>query len=202
MRLGPFMTLSVFSLAAIVSCSSDQRSGASKNETATRSSVETPSSPQPGVGTVAQRQPQSQSATKTAARRAPGFRLEDITGKVVDYSQFDGNVVLVDFWATWCPPCRRGIPELAELHQKYASKGFQVIGISLDASGSEVVRKFSKDYKIPYTVLMGNRQVVTEWQVGSSIPTAFLVNRQGEIVKPFVGYQQKEVLEQEILRYL
>ncbi len=140
---------------------------------------------------------------ETQSRKAPGFQLADVTtGSTVDWSQFDGKVVLVDFWATWCPPCRRSIPDLSSLQVKYANKGFAVVGISLDQTGPEKVAQFAKQMQIPYKVVIGNAQVAGDWNIGSAIPVAFLVDRKGEIVDRFVGLQDKTVLEQRILKYL
>lgn len=129
------------------------------------------------------------------------FALEDLQGRTVKFSEFSGKVLLVDFWATWCPPCRRSVPLLAELHTKYSRNGFEVVGISLD-NGRETVRNFATEYRIPYKVLMGNQEVARNWNIGSGIPVAFVVNREGQIVDKMVGYQSMEVLESKIKRYL
>jgi thiol-disulfide isomerase/thioredoxin len=128
--------------------------------------------------------------------------LFDVAGKSVNFNQYDGKVVLVDFWATWCPPCRRSIPDLSELHGKYSDRGFEVVGISLDQAGVDKVARYAESMKIPYTVVMGNVQVATDWNIGAAIPVAFLVDRQGEIVDRFVGYQDKSVLEEKIQKFL
>jgi thiol-disulfide isomerase/thioredoxin len=175
--LGMFMMLNM-------SCSSDSRVELKKQGSA---------SPEQ-IGAAAKIDP--------PARKAPGFALADVTGNSVDFSQFEGKVVLVDFWATWCPPCRRSIPDLAELHQKYSGKGFAVVGISLDQTGSEKVAVFSKQMQIPYTIVMGNPKVADDWKIGPSIPVAFLVDRNGEIVDRFVGYQDKSALEERIQKFL
>jgi thiol-disulfide isomerase/thioredoxin len=153
-------------------------------------------------GTAGTEQVSAAATAQISGRKAPGFALLDMAGKSVNFSQYDGKVVLVDFWATWCPPCRRSIPDLSELHGKYGDRGFEVVGISLDQAGADKVALFAAQMKIPYTVVMGNMQVAADWNIGSAIPIAFLVDRQGEIVDRFVGYQDKSVLEEKIQKFL
>lgn len=153
-------------------------------------------------GTAGTAQVSAAATAQISGRIAPGFALHDVAGKSVNFSQYEGKVVLVDFWATWCPPCRRSIPDLSELHGKYSDRGFEVVGISLDQPGDDRVAQFSAQMKIPYTVVMGNVQVAADWNIGSAIPIAFLVDRNGEIVDRLVGYQDKSVLEEKIQRFL
>lgn len=134
--------------------------------------------------------------------QAPGFALEGMDGKTIDFEQYKGKLVLVDFWATWCPPCRRSIPHLAELHTKYSGRGFEVVGISLDNTGKESVASFARDYSIPYTILMGTQETALKWNIGSGIPVAILVNREGAVVEKIVGYKDTQFWEQKIAQYL
>ena len=134
--------------------------------------------------------------------QAPGFELEGMDGKTIDFAQYKGKLVLVDFWATWCPPCRRSIPHLAELHNKYSDRGFEVVGISLDNTGRESVASFARDYAIPYTILMGTQDVAMKWNIGGGIPVAILVNRDGAVVEKVVGYKDTQFWEQKIAQYL
>lgn len=87
---------------------------------------------------------------------APDFALTDLDGKTVKLSNFDGNVRIVDFWATWCPPCRKEIPHFQKLHETYGDKGLTIIGISLDQNGAEAVKPFAEQMKMTYTSLIGN----------------------------------------------
>ncbi|MGB5106752.1 MAG: redoxin domain-containing protein [Candidatus Zixiibacteriota bacterium] len=134
--------------------------------------------------------------------KAPGFALEGMDGKTVDFKQYQGKLVLVDFWATWCPPCRRSIPDLAELHKKYSNRGFEVVGVSLDQTGRESVASFARENAIPYTILMGTQDVATRWDIGSGIPVAILVSRDGSVVEKVVGYKDTHFWEQKIAQYL
>jgi cytochrome c biogenesis protein CcmG/thiol:disulfide interchange protein DsbE len=144
----------------------------------------------------------STSAASVSSTKAPGFALRSLDGKTVNFSQFQGKVVLVDFWASWCRPCRRSIPDLNSLYQKYSPEGFEVVGISLDKSGTSRLQEFAKKIGITYTVVMGSREIAQRWDTGPAIPVAYLVDREGEIVGKYVGLQDKTKLEDEILRYL
>ena len=144
----------------------------------------------------------SESSSTPQFSQAPGFALPGMDGKTVDFKQYKGKLVLVDFWATWCPPCRRSIPHLAELHKKYSNRGFEVVGISLDQTGRESVANFAREYAIPYTILMGSQAVAQNWDIGSGIPVAILVNREGAVVEKIVGYKDANFWEQKIAKYL
>jgi thiol-disulfide isomerase/thioredoxin len=144
----------------------------------------------------------SESSSSAKLNQAPGFALEGLDGKTVDFKEYQGKLVLVDFWATWCPPCRRSIPHLAELHKKYSNRGFAVVGISLDQTGRESVASFARANAIPYTVLMGSQDVAESWNIGGGIPVAILVNREGAVVEKIVGYKDSEFWERKIAQYL
>ncbi len=142
------------------------------------------------------------SGTSKVGGKAPGFALADVRGGTVDFAEFKGKVVLVDFWATWCPPCRRSIPHLVDLHNRYSGKGFEVVGISLDRVSPDSVASFAQTYMIPYRVLMGNQEVAKNWNIGSGIPVAILVNRNGEVVEKIVGYKESSFWASKIEPYL
>lgn len=135
--------------------------------------------------------------------QAPDFELPTTDGKKLKLSDLKGKVVVVDFWATWCPPCRKGIPDLVELKKKYGKKGFEVVGISLDApqTKDEVV-PFIKDFGINYPVVYGNEAVTISYGGVQSIPTAFVIDKQGKIVASYVGLRPKEVYEDHIKKLL
>lgn len=126
----------------------------------------------------------------------PHFELPDLTGKMVNSQQFKGNVILINFWATWCPPCKREIPDFIELYKKYKSQGFVVLGIALDDKAS--VEKFKNSYKINYPILLGTQNVVRQYGNIRGIPTSFLVGRDGKVVQKYDGYRPKEVFEKDI----
>ena len=128
---------------------------------------------------------------------APNFVLTDTQGEQVKLSDYRGKVVILDFWATWCPPCRRGIPDLIELQKTYKKK-LAVIGISLDTDSRKNVVPFIKEYGINYKVVYGDNDVVQKYGNIQSIPTTFIIDQKGKIVSSYIGLQRKETFENEI----
>jgi thiol-disulfide isomerase/thioredoxin len=129
---------------------------------------------------------------------APDWELKDLNGKTVKFSDFRGHVVILDFWATWCAPCRVEIPHFVELQKQYSDKGLTVVGVSLDQQGSEVVKKFVKQFGVNYPVVIGNEKVSEAYGGIDGIPTTFVIDRQGLIVSRHIGYDEKTVFEKEI----
>ena len=125
------------------------------------------SAPTPGVDT---------------GRPAPAWTLKTPEGKAVTFTDFKGKVVVIDFWATWCGPCRTEIPGYIELQKKYGQDGLVIVGISLDQNGPEQVKKFVEKYGMNYTVVMGDDSIVEAFGNFSAIPTTFLINRAGKII--------------------
>ena len=130
--------------------------------------------------------------------RAPNFRLATMDGGEVELNELRGKVVLVDFWATWCGPCRMEIPHLTELYDRYQDKGFELVGISLDQQGPAVVKPFIEEFKINYPIVMGDEDIANQYGGVRSIPTAFLIDREGNVVKKYVGYKPLETFVADI----
>jgi len=128
---------------------------------------------------------------------APDFTLQDMSGKKVSLSGLKGSVVLLDFWATWCPPCRESMPGLERLHKTYGSRGLTVLAISMDEGGWDHVKSFMDENRITFSVLQGTEDVSTKYQV-RMIPAIYLVDKQGVIRKQYLGAGNEEALEQEI----
>lgn len=134
-----------------------------------------------------------------AATKMPSFALESVQdGKVVDSSSFEGKVLLLTFFATWCPPCAQEVPVLNELHEKLGDSGFSVVGLSVDQQGASVVSKFVKKQEIKYPVLMAESKTTVDFGGVYGIPVAFLVNKSGNVVKKYTGYVQHTILEKDV----
>jgi thiol-disulfide isomerase/thioredoxin len=121
-----------------------------------------------------------------------------LDGKDVASKDFDGKVLLITFFATWCPPCRQEVPTLIKLQNEYGSKGFSVIGMSVDEKGPKVVVKMINKDKINYPVLMVRGKTARDFGGITGIPTSFLVNRQGMIIKHYPGYVPHSLLKKDI----
>lgn len=133
-------------------------------------------------------------------QEAPNFQWKDSDGKIKSIKDFKGKVVILDFWATWCPPCRAEIPHFVELSSEFGDKDFVMLGVSVD-QGTEVVEKFVKSYKMNYLQVVVKPDVVSAYGV-QPIPTTFVLNKEGKIVNRFVGYRDKEVFEEELKKLL
>ena len=132
---------------------------------------------------------------------APAFSLTDITGKPLKLSDYQGKVVVLDFWATWCGPCRIEIPGFIELQKRYAAQGFTMIGISMDDSPEPVV-DFYKELQMNYPVAVGNDRLGELYGGMPGLPTTFLIGRDGRIYAKHVGATDPSVFETEIKELL
>ena len=136
------------------------------------------------------------------ALSAPVFSLPDLKGEKVDLVSFRGQVIVIEFWATWCGPCREEIPLLNQIHQKYRDQGVAVIGISLDRKEPLEVKKFLDSLQVEYLNLMGGEEVFEKYsQVANlgpirGIPATFIIDRKGVICQRFLGLTEKSVLEE------
>ena len=128
---------------------------------------------------------------------APEFSLPELTGKTLKLSDYRGKVVLLDFWATWCGPCREEIPHFVELQNKLGDQGFQIIGVSMD-DGPEPVRDFYRQFKMNYPVVMGNAKIGELYGGVLGLPIAFVIGRDGRIYSKQIGATEVSLLEREI----
>ena len=131
-------------------------------------------------------------------KQAPAFSLKGADGKSLELKSLAGKVVVVNFWATWCPPCRAEIPGMQEVYEKYKTKGLEIVGVSLDRDGWSVVTPFLQKTKMTYPVVMGDAAIAEAYGGISAIPTSFVVDRKGKIVKQHVGYFSKEDFEKAV----
>ena len=134
----------------------------------------------------------------TGDKPAPAFTLQDLNGKNVSLADLRGKVVILDFWATWCPPCVLEIPHFIELYEQYKDKGFAMVGISLDRAGISVVKSFVQKYQINYPILMTDGKVDKVFGGIPGIPTTFVIDSVGNIRQKYVGYRDKAVFETDI----
>ena len=126
------------------------------------------------------------------------FTLTDIEGKPVSLADYKGKVVMVDFWATWCGPCRQAIPHLNELYEENREKGFEILAIAMDENGEKVVSPFVKSSQINYKVLLGTPDVEAKFGGLVGYPTTFLIDRNGSVVDKTLGYRPKEYFEEKL----
>jgi thiol-disulfide isomerase/thioredoxin len=126
---------------------------------------------------------------------APAWTLHDVDGGTVNSEQLKGKVVVLDFWATWCGPCRSEIPSYVELQKKYGNAGLAVVGVSLDRGGPQVVKKFVGEQKINYLIVMGDDKIAEVFGGVEAIPTTFIIDRDGTVRFRKVGAMDHEEFE-------
>jgi thiol-disulfide isomerase/thioredoxin len=129
------------------------------------------------------------------ARPAPAFTVKTLDGKPLKSSDLRQKPMIVDFWATWCGPCRASMPHLSAMQTRYEKQGLTVIGLSVDESGPQGVKKFASQLGVKFTLAMANDDVLDAYGPIRSIPTTFFINRKGDIVRRVVGYIDGETME-------
>jgi peroxiredoxin len=139
---------------------------------------------------------------KLVGKTAPDFALKDSEGKTVKLSDYKGQVVLLDFWATWCGPCKVEEPWFKEFDRTYKDRGLSVIGISMDEEGWSVLKPYIRERQINYRVLLGTEDIDPLFGGMEAWPTTFLIDRSGRIVSVHVGVAAKKVFEDSIKRLL
>jgi cytochrome c biogenesis protein CcmG/thiol:disulfide interchange protein DsbE len=135
-------------------------------------------------------------------RKAPNVVFSSADGKTYDLSKYTGKVVVVNFWATWCGPCRKEIPDFIEVYKNYKNKGVEILGVSLDQDGWQAVTPFVKQNNINYPVVLGNGEVAGKFSNFNAIPTTFIIDKRGNIVDEHTGVMTKSQLEAKLKRLL
>jgi thiol-disulfide isomerase/thioredoxin len=141
-------------------------------------------------------------ASSAPSTSAPTWTLKDLDGKSVSLSDFKGKVVVLDFWATWCPPCRAEIPHFIELQNELKDKGVTIVGVSLDSTGSADVAQFAKTNGMNYPIVMGDEKTATAYGADQGIPTTVVIDAKGNIVATHLGLTDKDTFESDIKKAL
>jgi thiol-disulfide isomerase/thioredoxin len=129
------------------------------------------------------------------ARPAPSFSVKTLEGKPLRSSDLRKRPMIVDFWATWCGPCRASMPHLSTMQSRYEKQGLAVIGMSVDETGVQNVRRFASQLGVKFTLAMANDEILDAYGPIRSIPTTFFINRKGDIVRRVVGYIDGDTME-------
>jgi cytochrome c biogenesis protein CcmG/thiol:disulfide interchange protein DsbE len=133
---------------------------------------------------------------------APDFTLKDGEGRDVRLSDFRGKVVLLNFWATWCGPCKIEMPWFVDFQRKYKDRGFSVVAVSLDEEGWEVVRPFAEDLKLNFPVLLGNDELAEQFGGIQALPTTLIIDKEGRVYSTHMGLVSMSDYEDEIKKLL
>jgi peroxiredoxin len=146
-------------------------------------------------------QPGARSAvSSTPGHDAPDFVLTDLQGRTVKLSDLRGKAVVLNFWATWCPPCKEEIPWLVDLQKRYGSQGLQIVGINMDDGDPKDVVKFAAENSINYPVLYGQDKVADLYGGIDYLPTTFYIDRNGVVLDRVFGQPERSEIEKNIQR--
>jgi len=126
---------------------------------------------------------------------APNFALKTLDGKTIELKKLQGKVVFVNFWATWCGPCRGEIPGMTRVYDKYKTKGFEIVGVALDNGGWDDVKPWLQKNPINYPIVIGDQSLTDAYGGVEGIPTTFIVDRKGNIQSKHVGGLREEEFE-------
>jgi cytochrome c biogenesis protein CcmG/thiol:disulfide interchange protein DsbE len=137
-----------------------------------------------------------------ASHAAPDFALKDLNGRIHRLTNLRGRVVVLNFFATWCGPCRQEIPDFVRLYQRFRGKGLEIIGVSLDQEAGAVLGPFIRHYGITYPIVLGTREVVVDYGGIRGIPTTFVIDHNGAISDYFVGWRPGYVIEESVTKLL
>jgi thiol-disulfide isomerase/thioredoxin len=138
----------------------------------------------------------------TQSSLAPDFSLEALDGKTMRLSDLRGKAVLLNFWATWCGPCKIEMPWFVELQNQYAGQGLQIVGVAMDDASKEDIGKFAKDMGVNYPILIGKESVGDQYGGVPALPESFLIGRDGKIVDKIIGLRGKAEIEDAIKKAL
>src|SRR5271167_455970 len=138
----------------------------------------------------------------TQSTVAPDFSLEALDGKTLRLSDLRGKAVLLNFWATWCGPCKIEMPWFVDLQKQYGSQGLQIVGVAMDDASKEDIGKFAKDMGVNYPILIGKESVGDQYGGVPALPESFLISRDGKIIDKIIGLRGKSEIEDAIKKAL
>jgi thiol-disulfide isomerase/thioredoxin len=133
-----------------------------------------------------------------ASRSAPPVVLRDVNGRTVRLTDFKGKVVLLNFWATWCPPCRAEIPELMKWQRDYGAKGLQIIGVTYPPTNRRKVRSFLRAFKVTYPVLLGDKKTKALFDASETLPFSVVIDREGNVRENIEGILLPEEFDERV----
>lgn len=153
-------------------------------------------------GSAGREGPGAPAAERRKEVAAPPFKLKDVSGNIYPSSSFAGKPTVINFFATWCPPCREEIPGFNEVYRRHREKGFELVGIALDTDTLDALPRFIAANRIEYRVLLGDLEVAKAYFGVSTIPTTFFVGKDGLIKNVVVGYIAEEDFDREVRKLL
>lgn len=137
-------------------------------------------------------------ATDHDSDSAPQFALKDVNGRTVRLSDYKGRVVLINFWATWCPPCRAEMPELVRLQREHGKEGLQIIGITYPPEQKARVRRFARSLKVNYPIILGTREFKARFSSEETLPLTVVIDRDGNVSDIISGILLREEFDEKI----
>jgi peroxiredoxin len=147
------------------------------------------------------RHPSGAHNNSSALRPAPDFAVTDLSGRNFRLSDYRGKVVVLDFWATWCDPCKQEIPYFIALQNRYGAQGLQVLGVSMD-DDEPPVRQFQQQFKMNYPVALGNPKLADQYGGILGLPITFVIDRSGQVAARHVGATEPSIIEGEVRKLL
>jgi peroxiredoxin len=134
-------------------------------------------------------------AARAEEQPAPAFTLRSVDGRTLRMSEFRGKPLILDFWATWCAPCRASMPHLNTLQSRYRDRGLVVLGLSVDDAEPQTVRRYADRLGVTFRIALADEKILDLYGPIRAIPTTFFINRRGDIVRRVVGYIDQETMD-------
>lgn len=134
---------------------------------------------------------------ETILEDAPDFTLTDLDGNTISLSEMKGEVIFLNFWATWCTPCKKEFPYFNEAYESHKDSGVKIVGISIDRS-EKIVKKFLQKTELVFPIAMGERAFLSDYGVGRAVPVTIIIDKKGKLRHKVIGGLEKEELEKYI----